>query len=109
MYIKRSGKTIYGAEFTAAEQKAIDLELDRQFAERTRKHVNEIDAMILWELHKQLGLGPKRLIEFHNNFAPVMDALLDRYSGEATDEAWLCTHQLKEYGVDIEELNKERN
>lgn len=43
----RAGK-VYGADFTAAERKAMNLEIQRQLAEYSRKHANEIDAIILW-------------------------------------------------------------
>lgn len=34
-------------------------------------------------------------------------ALLKRYEMDDSDTVWLCTHKLKEYGLDIEQWNKE--
>ena len=61
MRIKKAAGKIFGADLTAAERKAMNLEIERQLAEYTRAHGLEIDAIILWVLHAQLGWGPKRL------------------------------------------------
>ncbi len=79
MQIKKAGGKVYGASFTAAERKAIDMAIQSQFAEYDRKHALEIDAMILWQLHEQLGFGVKRLKRFYDNFVPAMDELISRY------------------------------
>ena len=57
MHIKKSGGKIFGADLTAAERKAMNMEIQRQLAEYTRKHRLELDAMILWVLHAQYGWG----------------------------------------------------
>jgi len=93
---------------TAAEKKAMDLEIQRQLAEYDRKHALELDAIILWELHQQLGLGEKRLRKFYNSFAGEIDALIKRYGMNEEDKVWLCTKKLKDYGVDIEQWDRER-
>lgn len=107
MMIKKYGGKIYGADLTQAEKKAMNMEIQRQLAEYDRKHMLEIDALVLWQLHEQLGLGPKRLKQFHDNFVPAMDALIARYKLDDVDQIWICTHLLKEYGVDIEKWNRE--
>lgn len=48
MRIKKAGGKVYGADFTAAERKAMNLEIQRPPAEYSRKYANEIDAIILW-------------------------------------------------------------
>lgn len=52
---------MFGASLTAAEKKAMDLEIQRELAEYDRKHLAEMDALILWVLHEQFGFGAKRL------------------------------------------------
>lgn len=47
MYTKKAGGKVYGAHLTAAEKKAMDIEIRRQLAEYDLKHANELDAMIL--------------------------------------------------------------
>lgn len=108
MQVKKAGGRVYGATFTAAEKKAMDLEIQRQIAEFDRKNMVEIDALILWELMEQLGFGEKRLRQFFDRFEPALEALIKRYEMEESDQIWLCTHMLKERGIDVEKWNKER-
>lgn len=46
MRVKKAGGKVYGADFTAAERKAMNLEIQRQLAEYSRKHANEIGVDI---------------------------------------------------------------
>lgn len=108
MQVKKSGGKVYGANLTTAERKAMDIEIQKQLAEYTRKHELEIDALILWQLHEQLGFGPKRLRRFYDNFVPAIEEVAGRYEVEDSDRVWMCTHKLKEYGIDIEKWNNER-
>ena len=100
MQIKKAGGKIFGASLTAAEQKAMNMEIQRQLVEYDRKNELELDAIILWELHTQLGLGPKRLKKFFDGFSDALNALVNRYEMDISDDVWLCTHKLKEIGVD---------
>lgn len=109
MRVKKAGGKVYGAAMTAAEKKAMNMEIQRQLAEYDRKHMNELDAMVLWHLHEEFGFGLKRLKRFYDTFKPQMDALLERYVMDDSDMVWLCTYKLKQYGIDIEKWNKERN
>ena len=97
---------MYGANLTAAEKKAMDLEIQRQFAEYLSKSENEISAIILWELHEQFGFGPKRLKYFYIHFGKSVKELIARYELENSDDIWLCTRKLKEIGVDLDEWKK---
>ncbi len=47
---KESRKKSVRAVMSAAEKKAMDMEIQRQLAEYDRKHIREIDALVLWEL-----------------------------------------------------------
>lgn len=42
MQVKKAGGKVYGAVLTAAEKKAMDLEIQRELAEYDRKHIAEI-------------------------------------------------------------------
>lgn len=92
MQIKKAGGKIFGASLTAAEQKAMNMEIQRQLVEYDRKNELELDAIILWELHTQLGLGPKRLKKFFDGFSDALNALVNRYEMDISDDVWLCTH-----------------
>lgn len=108
MTIKRIGSTIYGASLSSVEKKAMDMEIRRQLAEYDRKHKLEIQALVLWQLHEQLGFGKKRLREFYDNFDLSFDSLIERYELQESDTSWLCTLQLKELGIDIESWEEEK-
>lgn len=109
MRIKKSGGKIFGADLTAAERKAMKLEIQRQIAEYTEKHRQEIDAVVLWILHVQLGLGKKRLRQFYDRFGIELEALLKRYEMEEDDKVWLCTEMLKRIDIDIAEWERENS
>lgn len=72
------------------------------------KNELELDAIILWELHTQLGLGPKRLKKFFDGFSDALNALVNRYEMDISDDVWLCTHKLKEIGVDVEDWYRQK-
>ena len=108
MRIKKAGGMIYGAEFTASERKAMNMEIQRQLAEYTEKHRLEMDALVLYSLHAQLGWGPKRLRQFYDHFGDEVDALVKRYEMDSTDDVWLCTEMLKRIGVDIAQWDREK-
>ena len=108
MRIKKTGNKIYGGSMSVAENKAMDMEIQRQLAEYDRKNAIEIDALVLWVLHEQFGFGPKRLRQFYEAFAPAINELVERYELENSDEIWLCTRNIKKIGIDVEEWNNER-
>ena len=107
MRVKKAGGRILGGAMSAAEKKAMDLEIQRQLAEYDRKHLVEIDAMILWVLHERFGFGPKRLRQYYDNFRACTNELVERYQMDAGDDVWLCTQMLRRIGVDVEQWHKE--
>lgn len=108
MQVKKSGKKIFGANLTADEKKAMDIEIKRQLAEFDRKHEIEIDALILWTLHNDFGFGEKRLKKFFDIFGESINELIKHYEFEDSEKIWICTKKLKDYGVDLEEWEEER-
>ena len=106
MIVKKTGKRIFGAELNAQEKKALRIELDRQIAEFDRRNQINVEACILWALHELLGFGPKRLRRFYLGFIRYYSALLDHYEME-DDNAYLALRALKEYGIDVDEWNRE--
>jgi hypothetical protein len=105
---KRANNRIYAVKFTAAEKKMIDKEILRQCADHDRKNADEVTALVLWLLHEKFGFGKKRLREFYDAFHTDLDKLVERYYLPEEDKMWLCTHMLKEYGIDISEWNRGR-
>lgn len=45
MRIKKAGGKVFGAVLTAAERKAMDMEINRQIVEADRRYADDIDAM----------------------------------------------------------------
>ena len=54
MIVKKAGGKVYGATFTAAERKAMDMEINRQIIEADKRYTDDIDAMILGCTHYPL-------------------------------------------------------
>lgn len=108
MKIKRAKGKTFGAEFTAAEKKAMEIEIRRQLAEYTHDNLNEIDALILWHLHEEFGFGKKRLMRFYETFAERVEELSKHYMFDTNEIPWMYTKKLKDYGIDIKKLNKEK-
>lgn len=50
MQVKKAGGKVYGAVLTAAEKKAMDLEIQRELAEYDRKHIAEAAPNLLRRL-----------------------------------------------------------
>lgn len=109
MLVLKNRGNVYGAKLTAAEKKAIDIEINKAWAEKLSKTEVEMNAIILWVLHSQLGFGPKRLRRFFDQFNSTVKELIDRYELNETndDDSWICTKMLNEYGIDISQWVKE--
>lgn len=60
MRVKQYKGKVFGADFTAKERLAMNIEINRQIVEADRKYTNDIDAMVLYTLHVHLGFGKKR-------------------------------------------------
>lgn len=108
MRIKQYKGKVFGADFTAKERTAMNMEINRQIIEADKKYTNDIDAMVLYTLHVHLGFGKKRLRRFWEAFQQEHKALIEYYQ-MPDDGAWLCQRKLKDIGVNVEEWNKEVN
>lgn len=108
MRIKRSGKYIHGADLTAAEKKAMNIEIAKQLSEFTRKYHVEIECIFLRELRANYGFGETRLRRAFDNFGNDLDELIARYELEDEDKLWLSTRQMKAEGFDVEQWHKEK-
>lgn len=109
MIVKKAMGKVIGAQLTSKEQEAMNIEILKQLTEFTHKHKVEIDALFLWFLHEEFGFGHKNLMRAYTKFAPLLSELCDRYDMHKEGDAiWLCTKKLKDYGIDLEQLEKER-
>lgn len=104
MRVKQYKGTVYGADLTAKERRAMNIEINRQIVEADRKYLNNVDAMILYFLHKHLGFGKKRLRRAWEQFTVIHDDLVNYYE-MPDDGAWLADRKLQEIGVDVAAWN----
>lgn len=107
MIVLKSGKQIYGAKLTAAEKKALDIEITKAIIEADKKYENDIDIVTLYVLHTHLGFGPKRLRDFYEAFSREHRMLRERYE-EHDDSVWIADMKLKDIGVDVTAWNAEK-
>ena len=107
MKVKKAGKVLLGADLTREEQQVLNMEIQKTIKEYDRNNTDEIDAMILWNLHLIFGFEEKELMTFYNSFGKDLRALCERYElTDRADELWLCTYKLKDvFGIDIHKLN----
>lgn len=89
------------------ERKEIEREVRFQTGENVKSLSLNLQAIVLWNLHVQLGFGQKRLIEFQRSFLPLIKELQDFYMAEdAKETEFILLYKLKnELGVDVKELN----
>ena len=108
MIVKKTGRLILGAKLSKDEEKAMKIEIQKQLADYIQKNTNELDAIVLWYLHKEFGFVKKRLRKFYDLFNPALDSLCKRYEiTDKSEELWLFQEELKNYGVDLDEWNSE--
>lgn len=106
MLVKRSGRTILGAQFSKKEQQAIDIEINKQLVAAERQIQDDTDAMVLYVAMKMFELGPKRMKQFYDELVKAHEELIRHYE-MPEDNPWLVRHLLKQKGVDIDEWSKE--
>lgn len=105
--LKHKGK-VFGAKLTKDEQRAMDIEVNRQLAERDRAYEADLNALALYVLRVHLGFGKKRLRRFWDAFRAEHKALRDYYLMDGPgDGEFLAKRELKKIGVDVEEWAKE--
>ncbi len=94
--------------FTCRERKAMQAEIDRQTAQNVKNLSSNLQALVLWSLHEQLGFGQKRLLEFQQGFLPLIKQLQDYYEASSAEETeFICKYKLKhECGIDVDELSE---
>ena len=108
MRVKKIGGKVYGADLTANERKAMNIEINRQLLVKDEKYKEDLDAMTLYVLMVHYGWRKKRLRRFWKAFVQEHLALRKYYEmDEPGDGEWLAHRKLKEIGVDIHQWYKE--
>lgn len=101
-------KKALSASTSDAKKKAIRQEIHRQLADHDQKLLTEADALVLWVLYSRFSFGPKRLRQFYDCFTREIRELRERYELPESDDIWLCTHKLKDAGIDLEQWHREK-
>jgi hypothetical protein len=106
MIFKKFNGQIFGVELSKKEQKAVDIEINRQILEHNRQFVDDFDYMVMKILHDQFGFGFTRLRRFHDVFRKEYDSLEKHY--EMADAApYVARKEMNALGVNIEQWNRE--
>ena len=99
--------TTLGSSNHAADQRALDQEINRQIIENDRRFDMDKESSILWMLHVHFGFGPKRLKKAWELFYSETVKLREYYQMEQEDDGWLARQKLKEIGCDVEQWFKD--
>lgn len=109
MNFKKHGKVIFGVVLNSSEQKALETEIRKQVVEKSRRLDMEIESVMLYVLHKELGLGPKKLKQIWESLYTDIQALRKHYQMNPEDDGYLARRSLRSIGVDVEQWYKENN
>lgn len=83
-------------------------EIKAQILESDKRYWLDMDAAVLWALHKEFGFGAKRLRRFFDCFSVVHEEMRNYYQLDDDTNTWLCRYLLKQdVGVDVEAWEKE--
>ena len=108
MRFKYYKRKIFGVELNSAEQKAMNIEINRQLVEKDKQYAKDIDAMVLYALMVHTGWKKKRLRNFWKDFNKIHKELRAFYETESPgDNVWLAHRMLKEIGVDVQKWYEE--
>lgn len=106
MIFKKFNGQIFGVELSKKEQKAVDIEINRQMLEHNRQFVDDFDYMVMKILHDQFGFGLARLSRFYDAFCKEYNTLEKHY--EMADAGmYIARKEMNDIGVNIEKWNLE--
>lgn len=94
------GKAVMTPEMNAAMLH----EINQQCIEADERLSLDVDAVVLWTLHRHLGFGVKRLHRFYLAMAAEHRRMCKYYQ---MDDTYPERYKLKELGADIEAWQKE--
>ena len=96
-------------KFTAAEQAAMNKEIEDQLLDFVAKNLLEIEALMMVQLREQLGFGKKRLKRFYTGFSPtIYDFMVRSIKYQEGGAEKSCIERLDDYGCPLEEWAIER-
>ena len=91
---------------TASEKKMATILAQDYLKKSLPLVIQNLEALILYQLHEQFGFGKQRLLTFFNHTTPMIKEMLEWANWDTDEEAiWLCKYKLKEeVGIDLDEL-----
>lgn len=93
---------------THPQEKAVRKAVRSQLLEDDLTYWLDMDAAVLWVLHKEFGFGAKRLRRFFDRFSVIHEEMRNYYQLDDDNNTWLCRFLLKrDVGVDVEAWEKE--
>lgn len=106
MKTKRNKRGHVKVHMSPEEKRAIEKEIEDQFANFVAEHLLEIEALMLYQLRKQLGFGKKRLKRFYDGFTPTVYDLFVQNTLNPTEDTFVKA--LQDYGFDIRQAALDR-
>ena len=91
-------------EPTAAQRRALKNEVKKEFDKLLGFYNKEVALQVLNILHFDFGFGQSRLQKFADKLTQMQIETIDRYEMTDEDTPWLCEKQLREDGINIDEI-----
>lgn len=91
-------------EPTPIQKRALEREATRQFLSLIDKYNRDAIIMMCNTLYFKFNFTEEQLKEFCREFTNVQKERQERYDMPEADVPWLCEIQLRDEGINIEEL-----
>ena len=91
----------------AAQRKVLRGEVVKEFNNLLAMYNHDTAVQVLHILHFDFGFGQQRLQKFADKLKAMQIEQEQRYELPESETPWLCEKQLREDGIDIDELLKE--
>ena len=99
---------IYNNQLTSAQRKALHQECVKEFSKLLSAYNREVALQVLHILRFDFGFGQDRLKRFADKLENMQTKTVDRYEVKDEDIPNICEIQLRESGINLDELLKER-
>lgn len=94
-------------EPTATQRRALKKVVATEFNNLLDRYNHDTALQVLHILHFDFGFGQSRLQKFADKLTEMQKDQRERYELTDDETPWLCEKQLKEDGIDLNELLKE--
>ena len=92
---------------TSKQRKALKAECVKEFDELLENLNRDVYVKLLHFFRFKRGYGAKRLKALADDLKQVLDDIHARYELSESDTVWICEKQLRESGINVDELLKE--